>query len=256
MKRRSVFLLSVLCAIGVLIGAANAYAFGFGPYFEYAVGSASYDDHDEYLDKDSDIDVTGLGIVMDTNLSRPRLFNYRLNLGYNWLDGEGRDGWRVSLENTFGFGIIKKEKFRFWLGPQLHLSGGEMDITPIISSDFLAKLYADYSSGPGGNPESVTDNYSFNGFATESASFYGLGLGFVTGANFQLPRVGSVCVELGARYQYNAVEYIDIYSIETDKVYYENGQTGERTIMDLWGDASYDYEETVIFMKVAFMFGR
>ena len=73
---------------------------------------------------------------MDSNLAQDRLFNYRLNVGYDKLDVEGDDWNDTTLElgglvidNTFGFGVLRTETFRLWLGPQVRLGfyGGETD---------------------------------------------------------------------------------------------------------------------------------
>jgi hypothetical protein len=53
------------------------------------------------------------------------LFNYRLHLGYLNQNGEGYDAdiindHSLSIQNSFGFGVVRMKHFRYWLGPHLH----------------------------------------------------------------------------------------------------------------------------------------
>ena len=248
MQNKSVFMMAALFVFSALMCAANAHAFGIGPYVEFASGSGSFNEDGGQLymtgdDGDIDVGVAGFGVVMDTNLSRNRVFNYRLSLGYNTLDYPDEiDGWRVSLDNTFGFGIVKTDRFRLWIGPQLHLSYGKMEI-PLYENGY-SYYYYDYDNYFGDYYDELTDDVDVVGY----------GLGLVTGANINLPRVGSFCAELGVRYQGNATDtyeeerYVSDYYYYNGN-YYSSGYNEEYTV-------DYSYDETVVFFKLSFMFGK
>jgi len=74
---------------------------------------------------------SGIGFVFDTNVQQKRLFNYRL--GIEILDKEiqdrnsvacqyGCNGTRLNVTHTFGFGIIRNEKIRLWVGPRINIA--------------------------------------------------------------------------------------------------------------------------------------
>ncbi len=212
MKMRFLFLLFLLTAAGFLLAPAHADAVGLGPYVEHTSGSGDFTEYDESVD----IDTKGFGFVFDSNVTTPQVFNYRLHIGYSDLDiPYGFDGYRITIDNTFGFGIIKNENFRWWIGPHLHLNYSNWD-TPIGRYDV----------------------------EKDSVNFFGIGTGVVTGMNFHLPRVVSICPELGLRYQYNASDT------------YEE----ERRYSSYYGDyydeyeEDYSYDELVFFLKVNVLF--
>lgn len=176
MKMRFLFLLFLLTATVFLLAPVHAYAVGLGPYIEQASGSGDFTEYDA----SANVDAKGFGFVFDSNVAEPQTFNYRLHIGYSELDiPNDIDGYRITFDNTFGFGIIKNENFRWWIGPQLHLNYSNWDMP--IGSQYLEK---------------------------DSVDFIGVGTGVVTGMNFNLTKVVSISPELGLRYQYN---YSDTY---------------------------------------------
>ena len=66
--------------------------------------------------------------MFDTAVAQDKFFNYQLNLGYdeftNKLPGSSRDlklgGLMIS--NSFGFGIVRTDGFRLWMGPEIRLA--------------------------------------------------------------------------------------------------------------------------------------
>ena len=79
---------------------------------------------------------TGLGLMFDSNLGKDKLFNYRL--GLEWMDrtvdtvsydggsarsctGDSSDLFRFQMIHTFGFGVLRTEMFRLWIGPRINL---------------------------------------------------------------------------------------------------------------------------------------
>lgn len=199
--KRILLMMVVVGAWVSLIGASNVYAFGFGAYLETTKGSGNYedlyDDDFDYWGPDEngdsiDVDAFGLGFVMDTNLSGQNVFNYRMSVGYANLDipesvGTDVDGDRISMDHTFGFGIVRNEAMRFWLGPQIHLDYSNWDIP--LGSELLSK---------------------------DSVNFFGFGFGAVAGMNFHIPNAGSICPEFGVRRQLN-------FSDKYEETYYWYG---------------------------------
>jgi hypothetical protein len=215
----------VLCGGVFMFGLSNAHAFGFGAYLEATRGSGSYEDFDDdgysgpnrYNDS-IDVDTVGYGFVMDTNLSDPKPFHYRMSLGYSKIDvpesvANDVDGYKISWDHTFGFGVVANENMRFWLGPQIHFDYSNWDI-PIGRT--LRSKY--------------------------SVDFFGVGVGLATGVNAHIPNAGSICPEIGVRYQWNV----------SDK----NEETRFYGNSSYYNEADYSYAETVIYLKLSFMFGE
>ena len=73
--------------------------------------------------------LTGLDLVMDTAVAKDRLFNYRLNIecANHTLRQERLHSSRtyqvnrLVWANTFGFGIVRTDLLRIWVGPQIAL---------------------------------------------------------------------------------------------------------------------------------------
>jgi hypothetical protein len=70
----------------------------------------------------------GGGIMIDTAAAKDTLFNYRFTFGYEQYilkdpdsDITSKPINRFSISNTFGFGVVRTQYFRFWLGPRLGL---------------------------------------------------------------------------------------------------------------------------------------
>ena len=123
--------------------ATGAQAAGAGGYLELTSGSGEFE-YETSPDFDVDSDSVGFGFVFDTDLADKRVFNYRLNVGFEALDLEDEDDDTLELEglvidNTFGFAIVRERDFRWWAGPQLSLGfySGETD-NGIMTADLAA----------------------------------------------------------------------------------------------------------------------
>jgi hypothetical protein len=177
MKRLSFPIVFLLIS---LIWLPRAGAVGLGFYFGGGGGTADWEY--EYKSSsgrkytgsyDTEPRRAGLGMVFDTAVAEDTLINYRLNFGYErWFDeGEEKmhdfEGDSVVLRNALGFGALRNEKLRVWLGPQLSFS---------------------YVSG---NPE---DDEKFD------ISLYGVGFGPVLGVNLHFGDSLSLAMTFGGRY--------------------------------------------------------
>lgn len=108
----------------VMMG-VNAMAIGVGGYVDVGGGGHFYDVTTSDYTKPGDasfVNVLG-GFILDTNTGGTGIFNYRMKVGggaYVKYDHEmDLKISKVDMEHTFGFGIVRKQKIRFWLGPSV-----------------------------------------------------------------------------------------------------------------------------------------
>ena len=100
--------LIALIGFSLLVGDV-AHAAGFGGYLSYSKIDGGVDDLPFLGDQDYESDRFGLGFVMDTNVAKDSLFNYRLEVGYqhSWREFDDFSGEIESdgftINNTFGF---------------------------------------------------------------------------------------------------------------------------------------------------------
>ena len=104
----------------------SAHANGYGFYFEYAnIFDGEFTDSD-FPDVDYEEDHYGVGFAFDTNVAADRLFNYRMNVGYQHVEGDydgfDDDGDGLSIDNAFGFGVFRNQNVRLWIGPAVRVS--------------------------------------------------------------------------------------------------------------------------------------
>jgi hypothetical protein len=110
---------------------SNTSAMGLGLYIEGSGGSLDDWEVDTPfgdIDLDGDSEKGILGFVLDTAVAKDTLFNYRLNLGiggfvadFDQIDEDLEMGG-VVLDNTFGFGVVRTDTVRLWLGPQIRIA--------------------------------------------------------------------------------------------------------------------------------------
>lgn len=148
---------------------SSAYASGWGAYVEYgnSTGDVKFEDFgklsDELIDEFGDIskkqdfdkDVIGLGLVYDSNIAFDKLFNYRIDIGWQhtFRDGDNGDidGNGVAIVQSFGFGVWRRPDYRIWIGPVIRVSFDAYD--PDVGDL--------YSVGAGGGPQ-LGLNYHLN----------------------------------------------------------------------------------------------
>ena len=168
--------------VAVIFCLSNAMATGLGFYVVSGAGSADWTcdfESGNSRDFDEDTEHQGGGFVLDTTVARDSVFNYRLNLGYEELVSEykpNRDKTNMdcyTLDNTFGFGVLRTRVVRLWIGPQLRLA--------------LAK----------GNIEDVS-GYDID--------LFGLGIGPVIGLNLNFGSVATTAFTIGYRFTHYSGE--------------------------------------------------
>jgi len=123
-----VLTLSLVCILGI----SSASALGLGVYYNQGWGDGEiedddwdsdydwdYDDDDGFnfkFDTESDYKTRMIGVMLDTNVARDSLFNYRLNISLDENEiNFGRfkdklDGY--VMDHTFGFGVLRNQNVR------------------------------------------------------------------------------------------------------------------------------------------------
>ena len=126
MSKMKKLALSLLLAMPMVASAA-----GMGVYVPFSVGdSATITDSPDYqVEETYDIDYkssVGLGIAFDSNIGKDKLFNYRL--GVEFMNEEADNcagdcdlGTKINIVNTFGFGVLRTETVRLWVGPRVNI---------------------------------------------------------------------------------------------------------------------------------------
>jgi len=120
---------------------SQAMAIGKGFYLQLGSGGATWDAEDDLGTKwsfDTDTSYAGIGFVLDTATADDRLFNYRFQVGLEKYENKTtRTGSKLSMDSLvidqdFGFGLVRNERLRFWLGPELRISfsAGSPDNSP------------------------------------------------------------------------------------------------------------------------------
>lgn len=128
---KKVVALSLATFICSMVYTQNVSAFGLGLTSSVTSGTAkhTYEGNSQVsgsTDFNYETDRNSVGVVMDTNLSKDKVFNYRLGVMYE-KEKLSRSGFNyevkgVSFDNDFGFGVVRNENLRLWLGPELRLS--------------------------------------------------------------------------------------------------------------------------------------
>jgi len=118
-------LILLLAASFMLMIGGKAMAIGIGAYVDVGGGGHTYDVTTSDFTKPGDakfVNVMG-GFILDTNTGGPGIFNYRLKLGggsyVNYEREMDLDISKIDMEHTFGFGIVRKQMIRFWIGPSI-----------------------------------------------------------------------------------------------------------------------------------------
>ncbi|MDM7985815.1 MAG: hypothetical protein QUS13_00625 [Smithella sp.] len=202
-KRASTLFLAMII---ISLCASSAHALGIGAYGYVGAGKARAAGWFliPILSSVLEPDISaGGGLVIDSNCAGDRLFNYRLAIGGARTfplksDEKTAHITRLHAANIFGFGVVHREGFRFWVGPQLGFN-------TLYYRD--QKELADQITTVGG---SVTYN-PFMGKQTKY-SLFGASLGLALGMNFNLPRDMTLSLEGGYRYAlYYGVKYQKAY---------------------------------------------
>ncbi len=139
-------LVPVITGCIILLFSGSAMATGIGVFIQGAGGGTSWTTG--HISGDSSDITVGGGLMVDTNLAKNEVFNYRFKFGYNRIFGSSYELNRLSFDNCFGVaprGLMGKNA-RFWFGPSLgfHIMFGEVPVSGGSTTDAL--LYGIYYS--------------------------------------------------------------------------------------------------------------
>ncbi|MCP4134109.1 MAG: hypothetical protein GY754_24265 [bacterium] len=120
MKRKTICIISLVLAILHITISQKAEAHGVGFFGGSGIGALTLNKDQAGIKDPISVYFEG-GIIYDSNIATNRIFNYRFNLsfGYEDIQTDKNSGRRIFIDNTFGFGIIRNESIRLWLGPQV-----------------------------------------------------------------------------------------------------------------------------------------
>lgn len=157
-----------------MFGISSASALGLGAYYNtgWGDGEIEYDDTDITVDIEPDHKTRAIGFVLDTNVAKDSVFNYRLNVSLDTIEfdsGFEADGY--VMDHTFGFGVLRTQFVRLWIGPQIN----------------LAYYTDDYDHG-------------YNYYDDDDFDMFGFGVGPAIGVNFNPGDYVSFTVTSGYKY--------------------------------------------------------
>jgi hypothetical protein len=125
------FLFGSLC---LLMSSTNVFAVAMGPYIDLSSGSGDFEYDYSVTTSDIDTGAFAIGFALDTAPTDENSFNYRLNVGLSRENIEDSSGYTFELsglqvENVFGFSLMRKDDFRWWMGPSVGIGfyGGESE---------------------------------------------------------------------------------------------------------------------------------
>ncbi|MCU0846541.1 MAG: hypothetical protein MUD12_01480 [Spirochaetes bacterium] len=144
----------------------SSFAIGFGGYVNGGLGQTMWGTSRTSSEKH-----IGFGGIFDTNVGSDSLFNYRFSFSADkYVSKINRSGKRVNfpfeppviiventlnsgrlkfyrygIENIFGFGLIRTDKIRFWVGPGLGINYSEIERTRIFSYQTMPSALYTYT---------------------------------------------------------------------------------------------------------------
>ncbi len=211
----------------VLLITKASWAGGFGFYGIGGAGTGNWSGHgmgDSWLNHMLDVSygdsrasttLYGGGLVWDSAVAKDTVFNYRLKAGYerSFMHILGPDArarvdnpiHRYSMSHTFGFGIIRNENARFWIGPRIGLCYFRPSVvSSLFETDTGLFLYFDAMRRHLGN-----DEFYRLVFATQLVpstyryDYIGLNLLWSMGCNFNLGDYVTIFMDFGLGYMGN-----------------------------------------------------
>lgn len=142
MKKQVMVILAVAAAL--LFSNTSAHAFGMG--FWVSTGEKTSDWTWNNTRMSSNMEHNDMGITLDTNLAKEKLFNYRLEFGKAEVDitpffdqGGNMEADGLVMNHAFGFGMQITPLLRFWFGPELRFTwvDGTLNNDPNVDLDLF-----------------------------------------------------------------------------------------------------------------------
>lgn len=110
--------LSVALIVTFMLVPALSWAVGIGAFYYSGSGDSTIR-VDSAADIDGRMELTGYGLLLDTNVGRDHVFNYRLTIGQAEYGNGDSPYEALIVTNDFGFSIARNSKLRLWLGPEI-----------------------------------------------------------------------------------------------------------------------------------------
>lgn len=172
-----------IVALMSLLLPTSALAWGYGIYVEYLNADGWTKDDGTRVDLDND--GFAFGFEMDSSVALDRIFNYRLDAGIRYAEGEydfprddDYDTIGIAAKNTFGFGLLRKKSVRLWVGPAIgiEINGRDADFTDHDAFEgrigFGPELGVNFHTGKQVSI-GLTAGYQYTwGFGTQTAEHY------------------------------------------------------------------------------------
>ena len=121
-----VLAVAVIAMAFVVFESQAAHAFGWGANFRYAYHGGTLTEVDDLDDIWVDANIFAIGLTLDTAVAMDRVFNYRLELDYEYAKAtvEPEAGGTfdytlqgIGINNVFGFGFVRNRAVRVYAGP-------------------------------------------------------------------------------------------------------------------------------------------
>lgn len=118
-------IISIIIFLSSIVG--NVYGINIGTKGNYE--STAIENTKKMINQEPPTELKSIDITLDTSTDVKKLFSYRMKLSFDLdnLDiGTIQDLTKIEvsnykIHNSFGFGIIRKENLRLWIGPHLSL---------------------------------------------------------------------------------------------------------------------------------------
>lgn len=204
-------LITIVALLTVAHG--NALALGLGFYGSLQAGEGDWEFEnlagpDDNFDG-GDLTRFGFGFVLDTAVLKDTLFNYRLDVGFERFDAD-LGGTSVTAElvgiaadSSFGFGVLRTENVRLWVGPRVRVAAYGGDFNNDSSIDIALVEFgaggvfgANFKVGPT-VVLGVETGFMFSGYTGEREDVLGISRDF-TGSSGNLFLNGVVLFRLGS----------------------------------------------------------
>lgn len=151
---RKTIIINALVLVGffTIFSIKTVSANGIGFYIPISEGTAAWTNDDISYDIDVDTKYSGFGLIIDSNVSKRKVYNYRLCLGIENVEVSTTSGSidlkGYALHSDFGFGGNVADVVRFWGGFELRSAFyleaeiGNSDLDSSITGFGIGPLFA------------------------------------------------------------------------------------------------------------------
>lgn len=148
----------LLCFVLLMVFQQSVFAAGGGIGFTAGAGLEHWSDENNLFVTNKTYSLDGsrklgnYGFVVDNNISKNRLFNYRFSLNRETnkpRSGNGLEFDGISMTHDFGFGFYRSRGLRIWAGPRIYFGFSEhVDQTEAPANTSTDGIIGSYGYGP------------------------------------------------------------------------------------------------------------